>query len=64
MAEVKKESGAAKRLINNAAGLRYVNGKRLLPDNKGVTITDAELESMKKNPAFVARLESGEFEVK
>lgn len=62
MAEVK--SGAAKRLINKAPGLRYVNGKRLLPDDKGVEVSQAELDAMMKNPAFAARLAKGEFEVK
>lgn len=55
---------AVKRLINKSSGLRYVNGQRLLPDDEGIEITAEQLEQAKKNPAFVARLEAGEFEVK
>lgn len=60
----KEQQGAVKRLINKAPGLRYVNGKRLLPDDKGVEVQPHELEAMMKNSAFAARLAKGEFEVK
>ena len=59
-----REEKVTKQLINKAPGLRYVNGKRVLPDDRGVTISATELEAMMQNPAFAARVARGEFEIK
>lgn len=66
MSEVKApaKTGGNKVIVNKSKGLRYVGGKKLLPDDKGVEFTSAEVEAAQANPAFVARLKAGEFEIK
>lgn len=58
------QKGGNKVLINRSKGLRYVGGKKILPDNKGVEFTADELDALSKHPAFAARLAAGEFEIK
>lgn len=60
----KPASGGTVKLINKTSGIRRVLNQRVLPDDKGLEISKADFELLKKGKAFQAQLKAGEFEVK